>query len=67
MKIPDFLEPFDSGNLVDFRIMDSASKEKEYYQIHDRVLHHVGSADTPEMAKFLTDSVNLAWKISRTQ
>jgi len=65
MKIPKHLEPFNNGDLVNFREFGYMDKQKEIeYQVHDRVLHHVARADSRKMAQFIVDSINQSYKIS---
>lgn len=62
-KFPTHLEPFDNGNLVDFReFFRSNIYSSEKYQIHDRVLHHIAHADSFEMANLIINCINKVYR-----
>lgn len=65
MKIPEYLEPFCNGDLVDYRRCPSIHNPLEIYQIHDKTLHHICYTATDWAARLIVDSINLAYKISK--
>jgi len=64
MNIPKHLVPFTDGDLVCYRQLHPPG-EDEHYEIVDRLDTNAGFARSLQTAKFIVDSINLAYKISK--